>query len=146
MILNPIRHHATRCADLHVSPQDWWAFAKKNDVQIVDDYDEIHSTITPFFPLPPDILAERLHKVLYDEEFSFRMFIRQSQPILVEGDRASAARPRLLSELSEGFRSFLPRDFGEGAGTLGEGGARANEGVVAIAGWELELGAWMVCR
>mgnify|MGYP007100400332 CR=1 FL=1 len=37
----------------------WFAFAKKNDVQLLDEYDSIHSRLRPFAAIRPEVLRER---------------------------------------------------------------------------------------
>lgn len=68
------------------------------------------------------------------------MAIKRSAPVTIAGDRSSAPRPKLLAELVEGFRHALPLDFGEGAGVLGEGLSRGNDGVVIWGGSDHDLG------
>lgn len=74
------------------------------------------------------------------------MAIRRSQSVVTEGERAKNARPRLLAELVEGFRQFLPLDFGEGEGVLGEVGGRGNEGVVVWGGTDHDLGGHIMSQ
>ena len=104
-------------------------------------YDEVSRTIEPFLALRPGVLATRLHRVLYSEPFSYALSIRRSAPIELSGERSPYKRPRLLTELFEGFRHALPADFGEGKGILGQGGRAGDQGTVVMGVLDHDMGS-----
>ncbi|KAL7410810.1 hypothetical protein BDY24DRAFT_398543 [Mrakia frigida] len=116
----------------------WWSFAKSNDVVIVDDYDQIHTSITPFLALNPLLLGSRLAKVLANEIYSSELRIQRSRPFEASGERGDSWRAQSMVQLLEGFRRYLPKDFGEGEGFLGEVGG--DGGVVRMSLFDHDLG------
>ncbi|KAL7416434.1 hypothetical protein BDY24DRAFT_234134 [Mrakia frigida] len=116
----------------------WWKFARLNDVLIVDDYDQIHTSITPFLALDPVFLGSRLAELLTKEPFSSEIQIRHDHPVNISGIRGTFPRPKQMAALFEGFRRFLPEDFGEGEGFLGEVGG--DDGLVRLSLSDHDLG------
>ncbi|KAL7417282.1 hypothetical protein BDY24DRAFT_412029 [Mrakia frigida] len=116
----------------------WWKFAKLHDVVIVDDYDSIHDAITPFLALDPTLLGSRLSQLLAEAPFSYQLDIRRHAPVNITGERATAPRPLEMAQFFEGFRQFLPEDFGEGSGDLGDVGGDA--GMVRLSASDHDLG------
>ena len=101
-------------------------------------YDQIHTSITPFLALDPSTLASRLSKLLTSEPFSYELQIRRHAPVNVTGDRGDKPRPIQIQGLLEGFRQWLPDDFGEGKGDLGEVGG--DKGLVKMSASDHDLG------
>lgn len=110
------------------------------NVTIVDDYAEIDNSISPFLALSPSVIASRLASTLSETPFSFSLSLRRHEPVRLEGDRAQEHRPGQMAMLMEGFRQWLPDDFGEGEGILGEG-LESDDGVVRWSGSDHDLGS-----
>lgn len=45
----------------------WWAWASKNNVKLLDEYDSLHKAIRPFFAIPPPIFKQRLNALVSDQ-------------------------------------------------------------------------------
>ncbi|KAL7409844.1 hypothetical protein BDY24DRAFT_444581 [Mrakia frigida] len=117
----------------------WWKFARANDVLIVDDYDQIHTSITPFLALDPVFLGTRLSQLLTKEGFSYELQVRRNLAVNVTGERLKSNRALEMAKLLDGFRQFLPDDFGEGSGSLGEPGG--DDGLVKLSVSDHDLGS-----
>lgn len=81
----------------------WW----------IPQYDLLASNLNPFLAIPPDFLAGRYDAALKRAVFPFSFAIRASEPVALDmvGQRT---RPSQIQALLEGFRPWLPKDFGEG--------------------------------
>ncbi len=66
--------------------------------------------VLPFHALSPSTFLQRHAKIL-THSFSAIYKITPSS-ITVTGDRAENGRPKSLERLFDGFKSYLPKDFG----------------------------------
>lgn len=58
----------------------WYEFAKKNKVQIIDDYDTIHHSLLPFWGLKPQTIRARVQEALgYDPNALLAVLIRNGK-------------------------------------------------------------------
>jgi hypothetical protein len=62
-------------------------------------YDQIHTSITPFLALDPALLASRLDQLLKEEPFSYELQIRRHAPVNITGDRSDKPRPIQIQQL-----------------------------------------------
>ncbi|KAI9758346.1 MAG: hypothetical protein M4579_003085 [Chaenotheca gracillima] len=62
----------------------WYEFAKKKDVQLIDEYDTIHQTLLPFWGLEPSIVRSRTREALGFDNSLMGMSIRGGQAVLIE--------------------------------------------------------------
>ncbi|KAL7410802.1 hypothetical protein BDY24DRAFT_168274 [Mrakia frigida] len=118
----------------------WWNFTRLNDVRIVDDYDQIHTSITPFLALDPVLLASRLKELLTKEPFAYELQVRRNSPVSITGERRQTNGALEMANLIDGFRQYLPDDFGEGLRSLGLD-VDGDEGLVKLSVSGHELGA-----
>jgi len=96
----------------------WYDFATRNNVSLIDEYDSIHRQILPFAALSPDVLQKRsamLQNTTGEEEFwlhqhSITVKIREDgQNVTAQGPmRKVNYRADQLLELLKGITEFLP--------------------------------------
>lgn len=73
---------------LHPPPlfDKWYEFARKYDVEMIDEFDTIHDTLMPFWALPPAILRQRVTEALgYENNGLIALLIRNGKVALVAG-------------------------------------------------------------
>ncbi len=64
----------------------WYEFAKRRGVQLIDEYDNIHDTMLPFWSLEPSTLRARVREALgFDNNAFIALMIRDGQAMKVEG-------------------------------------------------------------
>ncbi|WWC88904.1 uncharacterized protein L201_003819 [Kwoniella dendrophila CBS 6074] len=87
----------------------WWQFCKRNQVKIVDDYDQINRDVEPFFALSPEMFNKRVNELTKTEHVAHITLSPDSESSLY-GRRAHSARPRLLFQLLEPIAQYLPKE------------------------------------
>ncbi|GAA6038222.1 hypothetical protein JCM8097_005801 [Rhodosporidiobolus ruineniae] len=92
----------------------WWRYAMENRVVLVDEYDQIHSDLEPFFSLPPSELRRRAQQLQTDSSLpwhahSFGVEFRDGAVEMVQGSegRGGSRLEDLLDILGE-FSEMLP--------------------------------------
>ena len=79
---------------------------------LFSQYDQIHTSITPFLALDPILLGERLTELLEKEPFSSEIQISSEEPINISGVRGVFPRPKQMAALlyvQAQLSSLLPR-------------------------------------
>ncbi|WWD04614.1 hypothetical protein V865_002685 [Kwoniella europaea PYCC6329] len=87
----------------------WWQFCKRNQVKIVDDYDQIFRDIEPFFALSPEMFNKRVND-LTETQHVAHITLSPDGPSSLFGERKISARPRLLFQLLEPIAQYLPKE------------------------------------
>ncbi|KIR60323.1 hypothetical protein I314_03614 [Cryptococcus bacillisporus CA1873] len=88
----------------------WWQFCKRNNVKIVDNYDQINRDIELYFALSPDLLRKRVN-LLKETPHTSQITLSPTGSSSLYGERAHSARARLLFQLIEPIAQFLPGDI-----------------------------------
>ncbi|GAA5873960.1 hypothetical protein JCM8547_001588 [Rhodosporidiobolus lusitaniae] len=86
--------------------EKWWAYAKQNRVILVDEYDQIHRDLEPFWALEPQDLHHRV-QVMQDREESFTIKVKEGKTT-EEGEQAFLRRAKDLSDLVARFSEYVP--------------------------------------
>ncbi|KZF22209.1 glycosyltransferase family 90 protein [Xylona heveae TC161] len=63
----------------------WYEFAKNKDVQLIDEYDNIHEFLLPFWSLDPSTIRARAREALGFDNSLIALLIRGGQAIKIEG-------------------------------------------------------------
>ncbi|OCF54896.1 hypothetical protein L486_07552 [Kwoniella mangroviensis CBS 10435] len=88
---------------------EWFAFCQKNDIKIVDEYDQLMRDLLPHHALPAQTFIAR-SKALEGTGFTYTLDISK-QGVALTGERSNAARPKHLQGLIGGFVDDLPEGF-----------------------------------
>ncbi|KAF4637620.1 hypothetical protein G7Y89_g441 [Cudoniella acicularis] len=66
----------------------WFEFAKKRGVQLIDEYDSIHHSLTPFWGLKPSTIRKRAQEALgFDANNLIGVLIRKGEVTKIDGGR-----------------------------------------------------------
>lgn len=84
----------------------WYAFATKNKVGLIDEYDSIQHSILPFFSLPRDLLVTR-QDGLKESPNTHTMQVRNGQ-VALYGAKKDLKRAKEQSEMMQHFVQWLP--------------------------------------
>ncbi|GAA5896049.1 hypothetical protein JCM8208_007515 [Rhodotorula glutinis] len=84
----------------------WWAYAKANRVILVDEYDQIHRDLEPFWALEPQDLAHRV-RVMQERDETFTIQITDGKVAEV-GGQAFLRRAKDLGDLIRRFSDYVP--------------------------------------
>ncbi|KAF2091843.1 glycosyltransferase family 90 protein [Saccharata proteae CBS 121410] len=85
----------------------WFAFAKKNDVQMIDEYDTIYHSLLPFWALKPATIRARVKEALgHGDNALIGLLIRDGQAIHIDGGQEWQQEATL--GMLKGFVGFLP--------------------------------------
>jgi hypothetical protein len=84
----------------------WFAFARKNSVQMIDEFDQIHDLMTPFWGLSPKTIRARAKEALGYDNFLIGISIRDHRVTNV-GDDAEW-QPAATKGMLEKFIQYLP--------------------------------------
>lgn len=64
----------------------WYEFAKRKNVQLIDEFDGIFHSLLPFWALEPSVIRSRVSEALgYEGNFLMALMIREGQAVLFEG-------------------------------------------------------------
>ncbi|KXT00272.1 hypothetical protein AC578_1213 [Pseudocercospora eumusae] len=85
----------------------WYAFAKKREVQLIDDYDTIYHSLLPFWGLSPATIRQRSREALgFGDNMLMSILIRDGKAVHIEGG------PDWLQQaavgMMESFVEYLP--------------------------------------
>lgn len=100
---------ATKCLSLNLSAdsrETRWKFAKANNVQIVDEYDQISRDFDPYWAMEPIDLRHR-NKVMQDREHTFTLSIKNGR-VSRHGEHADLDRARDMASLVSKFSRHVP--------------------------------------
>ncbi|BGP16351.1 hypothetical protein JCM10213_004892 [Rhodosporidiobolus nylandii] len=86
--------------------EKWWAYAKANRVILVDEYDQIHRDLEPFWALEPSDLAHRV-RVMQERDETFTIQVTDGKVAEV-GEQAFLRRAKDLGDLIARFSQFVP--------------------------------------
>ncbi|GAA6025765.1 hypothetical protein JCM10207_000786 [Rhodosporidiobolus poonsookiae] len=86
--------------------EKWWAYAKANRVVLVDEYDQIHKDLEPFWALEPSDLAHRVD-VMQQREETFTIQVQNGEVAEV-GEQAFLRRAKDLGDLIRRFSAHVP--------------------------------------
>ncbi|WWC88564.1 uncharacterized protein L201_003476 [Kwoniella dendrophila CBS 6074] len=90
---------------------EWFKFCEKNDIKIVDEYDQLMKDLLPHHSLRPETFISR-SKALENTGFTYTLDIsKSSDGVKLSGERSNAARPKHLQNLISGFINDLPEGF-----------------------------------
>ncbi|KPV74647.1 glycosyltransferase family 90 protein [Rhodotorula graminis WP1] len=84
----------------------WWAYAKANRVILVDEYDQIHRDLEPFWALEPQDLAHRV-RVMQERDETFTIQVTDGKVAEV-GEQAFLRRAKDLGDLIRRFSDYVP--------------------------------------
>ena len=84
----------------------WFAFASKNNVQLLDEYDNIHKSILPFLSLPHETLMAR-QAVISESPQTHTIHVRNGQ-LSLSGAKKDLKRASEQVELMQAFAQWLP--------------------------------------
>lgn len=85
----------------------WYEFAKKRDVQLIDEFDTIYHSLLPFWAIEPSLLRKRVREALgYEENLLTGILIRNGQTVYVDG-KSDWLKEALVKMMNE-FKQFLP--------------------------------------
>ncbi|KXT11496.1 hypothetical protein AC579_2418 [Pseudocercospora musae] len=85
----------------------WYAFAKKREVQLIDDYDTIYHSLLPFWGLSPATIRQRSREALgFGDNMLMSILVRDGKAVHIEGG------PDWLQQaavgMMESFVEYLP--------------------------------------
>lgn len=87
----------------------WFAFAKKRKVQLIDEYDTIYRSIQPFWALPPGTIRERVRESIGFDNGMIALMIRDGAVKKIEGGGDGAEWHREATEkMIASFVKYLP--------------------------------------
>ena len=66
----------------------WYKFAKKRNVQLIDEYDTIHKQLMPFWGLEPYVIRERVREAVGFDNMVVVVSIRNGKVTLIDGPGA----------------------------------------------------------
>jgi hypothetical protein len=84
----------------------WYSFAKKRNVQLIDEFDTIHHALVPFWGLKPAIIRARAREAMGYDNTLIGVLIRNGNITKMEGGREWMQKA-LVGMTSE-FRQYLP--------------------------------------
>lgn len=84
----------------------WYAFAKSRGVQMIDEYDIIHQTLTPFWGLKPKTIRTRAKESLGFNNNLLGLLIRKGSVAKVDG--GNEWQQEATKGMMEGFVKYLP--------------------------------------
>ncbi|KAI6710772.1 hypothetical protein JHW43_006700 [Diplocarpon mali] len=85
----------------------WYEFAKARNVQLIDDYDSIYHSLTPFWGLKPKTIRARAQEALgYDPNNLIGVLIRNGKIKKLEG--GAAWHMEALKGMLQSFQKWLP--------------------------------------
>ncbi|CZT07598.1 hypothetical protein WAI453_005102 [Rhynchosporium graminicola] len=85
----------------------WYAYAKSKNVQMIDEYDTIHTTLTPFWGLQPKTIRNRAREALgYDANNILGVLIRKGEIKKVDGGIPWAMEA--TKGMMQKFTKYLP--------------------------------------
>lgn len=88
--------------------EHWWTFAKANNIDIVDEYDQISRDMEPYWALEPVDMRHR-NKVMQDREHTFTLSITNGY-VTRHGDpkHADIRRAKDMQALLQTFAKWIP--------------------------------------
>ena len=86
-----------------------FAYAKANNVQLLDEYDQIDRDIAPFAALEPVDFAHR-NKVMGEREHTFSLRV-ENGAVSTFGPFGHIERAKDLGDIIARFSADLPHDF-----------------------------------
>lgn len=84
----------------------WYNFAKENGVQLIDEFDTIHQSLTPFWGLKPATIRARAREALGYDNNLLGVLIRHGNITKIDGGREWMQEA--LKGMTEKFISYLP--------------------------------------
>lgn len=63
----------------------WYKFAKKRNVQLIDEYDTIHKQLMPFWALEPRVIRERVREAVGFDNMVIVVSIRNGKITMIDG-------------------------------------------------------------
>ncbi|KAG9253356.1 uncharacterized protein F5Z01DRAFT_164037 [Emericellopsis atlantica] len=84
----------------------WFAFAKENNVQLVDEFDTVYNLIMPFWGLQPKTIRERAKEALGADNFLMGLAIRGHEVTYIQG--AQEWQQEATKGMMEKFVQYLP--------------------------------------
>ncbi|KAF4121274.1 CAP10 [Geosmithia morbida] len=85
----------------------WFEFARKNNVQLIDEFDTIYELMTPFWGLKPKTTRERAKEALGGDNFLLGVAIRDGKVAFMEGQGDDWQREATQGMLDK-FVEYLP--------------------------------------
>jgi hypothetical protein len=85
----------------------WYSFAKRKNVQLIDEYDTIYHSLLPFWALEPSVIRSRAAEALgFDGNFLMALKIRQGKVVIFEGGEEWVRKATL--GMMRDFVQYLP--------------------------------------
>ena len=85
----------------------WYEFARKKNVQLIDEFDMIYHSLLPFWALEPRLLRKRTQEALgYEAHLLTGVLIRNGQTVFVDG-KSDWLKEAVVGMMAE-FKQFLP--------------------------------------
>ncbi|GJN90731.1 hypothetical protein Rhopal_003745-T1 [Rhodotorula paludigena] len=85
---------------------DWFRFAKANDVILIDEFDKTYTDILPFWALTPKLIASRSARLQVDPS-TFTMVI-QGGEVAITGEHAKDGRAKDQAALMKRWVKWVP--------------------------------------
>ncbi|KAG6040904.1 hypothetical protein E4U41_006752, partial [Claviceps citrina] len=86
----------------------WFAFARENDVQLLDEFDAIHELLTPFWGLRPETIRSRAREALGHGNGLMGVAVRDHRVVLVEGAEGAEWQRGATADMMASFVRYLP--------------------------------------
>jgi len=89
----------------------WYEFARSRNVQLIDEFDSIHQTLTPFWALEPKLLRERVSESLGFDNSLMAVLVRDGRITHVEGSNSSSTlnwQEESLLKMMDSFIHHIP--------------------------------------
>lgn len=85
----------------------WFEFAKRKNVQLVDEYDSIYQSLLPFWAVSPATVRARAREAIgFGDNQLIGLLIREGRPVYVEG--GADWQQQATVGMIEQFAQFLP--------------------------------------
>ncbi|KAG6013435.1 hypothetical protein E4U43_007285 [Claviceps pusilla] len=95
---------------LHPPPNfdKWFAFAKENEVQLIDEFDTIHELMTPFWGLNPKTIRSRAREALGRDNGLMGIAIREHKVAFVQNPHGPEWQQVATTDMMAKFIQYLP--------------------------------------
>lgn len=85
----------------------WYEFAKRKNVQLIDEYDSIYHSLLPFWALEPSVIRSRVTEAIgFEGNFLMATMIREGRVVLFEGGQEW--QQKATTGMMRDFVHYLP--------------------------------------
>jgi hypothetical protein len=90
----------------------WWQFARNNNVNLVDEYDNIMRDIEPYIALSPKTFKQRAKQLLEPgfraSGHTFTITVQEGGELVIGGPSGGSPRSEEVAALLRGVAQYLP--------------------------------------